>query len=335
MTSPVLLFGRERFTAELSWTEFAPMLPGWTIRTCRPDAIAGHLDGVDVVCPFGAWIDRAVLEAGTFGLVQQYGVGLEKVDIPRATELGVWVGRVPGDGTGNADSVAEIAVLHLLAAFRRLEDARSALREHRWDFRPTGRSLLGATVAIVGLGAIGEAVAVRLAPFGTRLLAVRARPELGGGPGVEQVVGPAGLHEVLGQADAVVCCAMYEAGAAPMFDAATFAAMKPGAVLVNVARGGLVDEAALLAALDSGQVGAAGLDVHATEPADPDAPLLRHPRVLATPHVGGLTDAMFRRTGEAFAASLRQWASGEPPCWPANAPVTRRGRIAGCRDTGF
>jgi phosphoglycerate dehydrogenase-like enzyme len=329
MTSPVLLFGRERFTAELSWTSIAALLPGWTIRTCRPAEIRAHLEGVDAVCPFGAMIDAAVLEAGTFGLVQQFGVGLEKVDIPRATELGVWVGRIPGDGTGNADSVAEIAVLHLLAAFRRLEDARAALNGRRWDFRPTGRSLLGATVAIVGLGAIGEAVALRLVPFGTRLLAVRARPERGCSPGVGQVVGPAGLHDVLGQADAVISCAMYEAGTAPMFDAAAFAAMKPDAVFVNVARGGLVDEAALLEALNSGQVSAAGLDVHATEPADPDSLLLRHPRVLATPHVGGLTETMFRRTGEAFAASLLQWASGDPPCWPANAPRACRGRLTG------
>ena len=284
-------------------------------------AIAGHLDGVDVVCPFGAWIDAAVLEAGTFGLVHQYGVGLEKVDIDRATELGVWVAGCPVTVSGNADSVAELAVLHLLALVRRLDDARAALRDRRWDFRPTGGSLLGATVAIVGLGAIGDAVAVRLAPFGTRLL---ARPRPSGTrrpPGVEQVVGPAGLHEVLGQADAVVCCAMFDGTNAPMFARGTFAAMKPGAMFVNVARGGLVDEAALLAALDSGQLGAAGLDVHATEPADPDSPLLRHPRVLATPHVGGLTEAMFRRTGEAFAASVRRWAAGEPPCWPANAPA--------------
>jgi hypothetical protein len=70
MTSPVLLFGRERFTAELWWTSIAALLPGWTIRTCRPAEIRAHLEGVDAVCPFGAMIDAAVLEAGTFGLVQ-------------------------------------------------------------------------------------------------------------------------------------------------------------------------------------------------------------------------------------------------------------------------
>jgi len=321
---PVILFGRERFTAELAWTDLAPLLPGWSIRTCRPAAVAGHLDGVDVLCPFGARIDAAVLAGGAFGLVHQFGVGLEKVDIGRATELGVWVARVPGDVGGNAHSVAELAVLHLLALFRRLEDARLALREHRWESRPTGRSLLGATVAVVGLGAVGTAVTRCLAPFGTRLLGVRARPDRGGPPEVEYVTGPDQLAGVLSQADAVVCCAMFDGASARLFDADAFAAMRPGAIFVNVARGGLVDEAALLAALESGHLGGAGLDVHATEPADPESALLRHPRVLATPHVAGFTDAMFRRTGAAFASNVLRWAAGEPPRWAVNSPAARR-----------
>jgi phosphoglycerate dehydrogenase-like enzyme len=320
----VLLFGRERFTAELAWTELAPQLPGWTIRTCPPAAIGDNLAGVDVVCPFGAWVDSAVLETGMFGLVHQYGVGLEKVDVDRATELGIWVARVPGDAAGNADSVAELAVLHLLALLRRLDDARAALRDRRWESRPTGGSLLGATVVIVGLGAIGTAVARRLASFGTGLLGVRAHPERGGPPGVSQVAGPGQLRGMLSQADAVVCCAMFDASDPAMFGPAEFAAMKPGAIFVNVARGGLVDETALLAALESGQLAGAGLDVHATEPADPGSPLLCHPRVLATPHVGALTEVMFRRTGAVFAENVLRWAAGEPPRWAANAPVSGR-----------
>ncbi len=324
VSGPVVLFGRERFTAELGWTDLAPLLPGWTIRTCHPGAVGEHLDGVHVICPFGARIDRAVLEAGQFGLVHQFGVGLEKVDVERATELGVWVARVPGDAGANGDSVAELAILLLLALVRRLADTQAVLARGHWERRPTGGSLLGATVAIVGLGAIGEALARRLAPFGTRLLGVRARPERGGPSEVESVVGPDRLPEVLGRADAVVCCAMLDAGTAGMFGPDAFAAMKPGALFVNVARGGLVDEAALLAALESGHLAGAGLDVHATEPADPDSALLRHQRVLATPHVGGLTDVMFRRTGEAFARSVLRWAAGEPPSYAVNAPAAPR-----------
>ena len=320
MTTRRVLFGRERFTAELDWAVLARLLPGWEVVVSPPDQIADHLDGVAAICPFGARVDAAVLDAGSFGLVHQYGVGLEKVDVARATELGVWVSRVPGDASGNADSVADLAVLFLLALTRRLDEARAALTGRRWEHRPTGGSLLGATVVIVGLGATGTAVARRLAPFGARLLGVRARPELGGPPGVEQVAGPDRLAALLTGADAVICCAMFDDGNAGMFGAEAFAAMRPGALFVNVARGGLVDEAALLAALQAGQVGGAGLDVHAREPADPDSALLRHPAVIATPHVGGLTTVMFRRTGRVFAANLRRWADGGTPRWAVNAP---------------
>jgi phosphoglycerate dehydrogenase-like enzyme len=269
-------------------------------------------------------MNRPIIEAGSFGLIQQFGVGLESVDIAAATELGVWVARVPGEVGGNADSVAELAIMLLLALARRLDEGRAALIQRHWTQRPVGRSLNGATVAVVGLGAVGTAVARRLAPFGPRLLGVRARPELGGPPELAEVAGPDQLHRVLGRADAVACCAMLHQGNAGLFAGAEFAAMKPGGLFVNVARGGLVDEDALLAALDSGHVSGAGLDVYRREPADPDLPLLRHPRLIATPHLGWLTTRMFEQTCAAFAASLLRWADGGEPYWAVNSPAFRR-----------
>ena len=321
-----VLFARAQISADLSWAEMGPLLPGWQLSACAGDEVGDHLDGVDVVCPFGARIDAQLMAAGSFGLVHQFGVGLEGVDIQAATDLGVWVARVPGDAGGNADSVAELAVLHLLALARRLDDSRAALRERRWGERPVGRSLLDSTILIVGLGAIGTAVARRLAPFGPRLLGVRARPGIGGPPEVELVAGPGQLPELLAQADAVICCALLHAGNAGLFGSAEFAAMKPGALFVNVARGRLVDETALLAALESGHLGGAGLDVFGREPADPDAPLLRHRRVLATPHVGWHTGLMFRQTSAVFAANLQRFARGEQPLWTVNEPAFCRSR---------
>ncbi len=321
-----VLFAREKISADLSWAELAGLLPGWQLVSCAPNKVADHLDGVDVICPFGARIGAQLIEAGSFGLVHQFGVGLDGVDIATATGLGVLVARVPGDAGGNADSVAELAVLHLLALARRLDESRAALAERRWPDRPVGRSLLDATVLIVGMGAIGTAVTRRLAPFGPRLLGIRARPELGGPPELEQVAGPEKLPDLLGEADAVLCCALLHEGNEGLFGPAEFAAMKPGALFVNVARGGLVDEGALLAALESGQLGGAGLDVFGREPADPDAPLLRHPRVLATPHVGWHTGLMFRRTSEVFAANLLRYGRGEQPLWTVNEPSFRRPR---------
>jgi phosphoglycerate dehydrogenase-like enzyme len=315
-----VLFGRDQVSADLSFGALASLLPGWELATCAPGQVIDHLDGVDVVCPLGAWIDARVIAAGTFGLVHQFGVGLERVDVVAATEHGVWAARVPGDASGNADSCAELAVLHVLALARRLDEARAALAEDRWPERPVGRSLLDSTVLIVGLGAIGTAVARRLAPFGARLIGVRARPENGGPADLALVAGPEQLHELLAQADAVVCCALLHGGNANLFGAAEFAALKPGALFVNMARGGLVDEKALLAALDSGQVGGAGLDVFAREPVEGDSPLAGHPRVIATPHVGWLTGYMFRRTSEVFAANLQRFANGEQPLWTVNEP---------------
>jgi phosphoglycerate dehydrogenase-like enzyme len=320
-TGVKVLFAREQISADLAWDQVAQHLPGWEIASCAPNKVADNLDGVHVICPFGARIGAPIMAAGSFGLVHQFGVGLDGVDIATATELGVLVARVPGDAGGNADSCAELAVLHLLALARRLDESRAVLAERRWPERPVGRSLLDATVLIVGLGAIGVALARRLAPFGPRLLGVRARPELGGPPEVELVGGPDQLPDLLAQADAVVCCALLHDGNGEMFGPSEFAAMKPGALFVNVARGGLVDEAALLAALNSGQVGGAGLDVFVREPPDPQSPLVSHPRVIATPHVGWHTGYMFRQTSDVFAANLRRFGRGEQPLWTVNEPA--------------
>jgi phosphoglycerate dehydrogenase-like enzyme len=315
-----VLFTRKQISADLSWQVIAEHLPDWELATCAPDEVTEHLHSVDVLCPFGGRITAEVLKAGTFGLLHQFGVGVEGVDVAAATELGVLVARVPGDISGNADSCAELTILLLLALARRLDEARAVISQRLWPARPLGRSLVDSTVLIVGLGAIGTAVARRLAPFGPRLLGIRSRPELGGPAELELVAGGDRLRELLPQADAVICCAMLHEQNAGMFGASEFAAMKPGALFVNVARGRLVDEPALISALDSGQVGGAGLDVFAHEPADPDDPLVSHPKVLATPHIGWHTGYMFRRTGEAFAANLQRYARGEQPLWTVNAP---------------
>lgn len=323
-----MLFGREQISADLSWNLLGRNLPGWELATCAPSELAGSLSGVDVICPFGAHVTEPIIKAGTFGLVQQFGVGLEHVDVDAATRHGVLVANVPGDVSGNADSCAELAVLLLLALTRRFDESRAIVADRRWPDRPVGQSLLETTVLIVGLGAIGTALARRLGPFGPRLLGVRARPQLGSPAEIAEVAGPDRLTEMLGQADAVMCCAELHGGNAGLFGRAQFAAMKPGVLFVNVARGGLVDETALLTALESGQVGGAGLDVFGREPADPTAPLIRHPGVIATPHIGWHTGFMFRKTAEVFAANLVRYGRGEPPRWTVNAPEFSRSRTA-------
>jgi phosphoglycerate dehydrogenase-like enzyme len=142
-----------------------------------------------------ARIDREVITGSRFGPIQQFGVGLDGVDLEAASQAGVWVARLPGDLTGNADSVAELAIHHILSLMRRVDDARGGLRAGRWG-QPVGRSLSEATVLLVGVGSVGSAIAARLRAFGPRLWAVRAQPSKGGPEGVERVVGVA-----TGQAD--------------------------------------------------------------------------------------------------------------------------------------
>ncbi len=302
----------------------AEMLHEHTCSTCAPEAILDHLEGVDIITPFMTKIDATVLRQGTFGLVQQIGVGLEGVDLATATQLGVWVARVPSVESGNAQSVAEHALLLMLALSRQLDAARHALTQRQW-FTPRGQALLGKTVCIVGLGGIGVELAQRLRPFGVRLTAVRANPAQGAPPatGITQVYSPAELHTALADADYVILAARYDQTNHHMINAAALAAMPRGAYLINVARGGLVDHTALLAALQSGHIAGAGLDVFWEEPVDPTHPLFAQ-NVLATPHIAGVTDAFHAGVARIYCENIRRYAAGADPLYAANAPTFRR-----------
>ncbi|HZD65335.1 MAG TPA: NAD(P)-dependent oxidoreductase [Acidimicrobiales bacterium] len=323
-----VLFTRPYFASGLSWSAYQPLLPDWELTSCHPADLPDNLDGVDVVCPVGARVDADLIGRGSFGLIQQLGVGLDAIDVPAATEAGVWVARLPADRTGNAASVGEQAVLLLLAVLRQLDQSRAALRSGSWG-SPAGRSLVDRQVVILGLGSVGTAVAQRLVGFGCRIIGVRAHPERGGPEGVDRVVGHQDLPGLLPDADALICCALYEAGMPPLVDRAVLDGLTPGAILVNVARGGLVDEGAVLDALEDGRLAGVGLDVVATEPPDLGHPLLAHPRAVITPHVAGVTDNTFHTAGRLFAREVTRWASGQRPTFAVNTPAHPRGRCHG------
>lgn len=307
-----------------SRAQLAPLIPDWHIATCAKDDVVANLTGVDVVVPYGALISDEIIAGGSFGLVQQFGVGLETVDVSAATAAGVWVARVPSAGTGNAESVAEHAILLMLTLARRLPQAQAALNR-RVTGEPAGMALLQKRAVIVGLGDVGEALARRLQAFGMRLSAVREHPRLGRAPDAPplQIFGADELHDALRDADFVIVCVRLEDNNRNLIDLAALQAMKPGAILVNVARGGLVDSDALLEALASGRLGGAGLDVFWQEPVDPQHPIFRH-NVIATPHIAGVTDASYRGIAHAVAANLYRFAKGEPPHHAVNAPPVPR-----------
>ncbi|MBY0545676.1 MAG: 2-hydroxyacid dehydrogenase [Candidatus Obscuribacterales bacterium] len=299
-------------------------LPEHTCVSCAVTDVAQNLDGVDVIVPSIAKITAEIIQQGNFGLIQQLGIGLDTVDIPAATERGVWVARVPGAGSGNAESVAELAVLFILASARRFDEARRNVAEGVF-FKPIGRSLLGKTVCIVGLGDIGVALAERLQPFGVKLKGVRKRPEIGA-PEQLRFLGVYGMEDLasaFADSDFVVMAIPETDETRNFINQKSIALMKKGCFLVNVGRGGLVDHDALLEGLRAGQIAGAGLDVFKDEPANPDDPLFKE-NVLATPHIGGNTDASVAGIIRVIAENVRLFAAGQTPQHVVNAPVNLR-----------
>jgi phosphoglycerate dehydrogenase-like enzyme len=323
-----LLFCSERLAPGLSWEALAPLLPGHEIVTCPRSAIAEHLEGVDVLIPIAAPITRSIIESGTFGLIHEFAAGLDTVDIEAATSAGVWVARLPAGATGNADSVAELTLMHMLLLARRWKEMQAAFAAGRM-YEPAGGTLLGRTACLIGLGDLGTAIARRLAALGMRLIGVRRRPEQGGPADIpfQRIVGFDALHDALHEADYVVLCLPATHETYHLFDAATFAAMKLGAFLVNVGRGQLVDQDALLAALRSGQLAGAGLDVFWEEPVDTQHPLFQE-NVIATPHVGGITDTSFSIRARVFAANIERYEQGQPLWYTVNEPAHPRRPIS-------
>jgi glyoxylate reductase len=241
-----------------------------------------------LICLLTDRIDRALLDTiPNLAFVSSVSVGVDHVDVGALTERGIPLGHTPGV---LVDTTADTTFALLLAAARRVGEADRFIREGNWSpdnpWSPDfflGRDVSGATLGIVGLGEIGQAVARRAAGFGMRVLAwSRSGREV---PGVENVP----LEVLLQSSDFVSVHVALTAETRGMLSAGEIALMKPGAVLINTARGGIVDEPALARALDSGQLFAAGIDVFEQEPVAMDNPLLQHPRVVVTPHIGSAT----------------------------------------------
>ena len=217
----------------------------------------------------------------------------------------------------SAETIAEHVIAVTLALFRQLPLAWRRQTETVWAQNELSqpaviRTLKGARVLVVGLGAIGGAVARLAAGFGAHVVGVRRHPDAPPVPGVDVVIPPGRLLHALQHADVVVVAAPQTADTRHLIGAAELDAMKPDAVLVNVSRGKLVDEAALEHCLASGRLRGAALDVFEHEPLDPASPLWRDPRVLITPHVSGIHDRYWPDAAALFADNLRRFVAGEP-----------------------
>ena len=278
-------------------------------------AAAARSDGL--LCLLSDRIDAALLDgAPRLRVLSSCSVGLDHVDLVAATARGIPVGHTPGVLT---DTTAELAIGLLLAVARRVVEADRFVREGRWrEWSPDlmlGRDLSGATLGVIGLGAIGRAVAQRAEALGMHVLGWNRTPR--------EVAGlePVSLPELLARSDFVSVHVALTPETRGLLGEAALARMRPGAVLVNVARGGIVDEAALAAALQSGRLAGAALDVFAHEPLPEASPLLTAPNLVLTPHIGSASVRTRTRMADLAVANLRAGLRGEPMPHCANPGV--------------
>jgi phosphoglycerate dehydrogenase-like enzyme len=270
----------------------------------------------DVMLPAMSRIDGALMDRiEGLRLIQQWGAGLEGVDIAAATERKIAVANVPTPGTGNAESVAEWCVMAAIALSRRLPLAQETIRTGGTWGTPLGRALIGRTAGIVGLGGIGQALAARLRPFGMRLIGLQRRPEpaLAERLGMEWVDGPERLAELLRRSDYLFLCVPLTEQTRHLIDEAALAMLPPKACIINAARGGLLSTQAMLRALAEGRLIGAGLDVFEQEPLDPASPLLGRADVIATSHIAGVTDVSYRGIARGVVANIVRILAGQAP----------------------
>ncbi len=275
--------------------------------TTREELLAA-VTGVDALVVRSATrVDAEVLEAGrNLKVVGRAGIGLDNVDVAAATRLGVMVVNAP---QSNVISAAEHTVALILAQARNIPQAHVALREGRWERgRFQGAELYGKTLGIIGLGRVGALVAQRLNSFGMRLLAYD--PYVSRDRAAQMGVELAGLADVLAQADVVTVHLPKTPDTTGLIGETELAAMKPGARLVNTARGGIVDEAALAKAVGDGQLAGAALDVFAEEPTT-QSPLFGLEGVVVTPHLGASTTEAQDKAGIAIAEQLLLALAGQ------------------------
>jgi len=289
--------------------------PGSRLVTVSIEGLAdGPIDDVEVLLRgflSAEAFDRLLARAPRLAWVHSASAGVERVLTPAGRERGLVVTNARGVFS---EPIAEYVLMMVLAVSRRLPQLLELQRERTWQ-PLEGTELRDVTIGIVGLGSIGRAVAVLAAAFGCRVVATRRRPETDPGDTdlpIDRLTGPEGLPELLASSDYIVLAAPLTPETEGMIDEAALAAVKPGAWLINVARGRLIDERALIRALREGPLGGAILDTFRDEPLPPGSPFYDLANVIVTPHTSWSSGRVLDRSVELFCSNLRRYASGEP-----------------------
>jgi len=274
----------EALTASVTYNPTGKPLSSLELRSLLP-GMDGFIAGLDV-------IDRRALEkADRLKVIARYGVGVDKVDLEAAKERGIIVTNTPG---ANSVSVAELALGLTLTLARQIPEAAKNVQQGKWP-RLSGVSLEGKTVGILGLGAIGKQLARRLSGFDCRILAYD--PLADNTFAADNGVLLASMDEVIASSDFLSLHLPLLPETQGLVNDGFLSRMKKGSFLINTSRGEVIDEEALLRALESGHLRGAGLDAFSVEPPDPANPLLHLPQVIATPHLGAQTDGATSNMG--------------------------------------
>ncbi|MFB9309385.1 D-3-phosphoglycerate dehydrogenase [Agromyces hippuratus] len=306
MSKPVVLIAEE-----LSPATVEALGPDFDVRsvdgTDRPALLAALAEADAILVRSATKVDaEAIAAAPKLKVVARAGVGLDNVDIKAATAAGVMVVNAP---TSNIISAAELTVGHILSLARHIPAAHSALAQGEWKRSAyTGVELYEKTIGIIGLGRIGALIAARLQAFGTNVIAYD--PYITAARAQQLGVQTVSLDELLEQSDFITIHMPKTPETTGMIGTEQFARMKPTAFIVNVARGGLIDEDALHDALVARTIAGAAVDVFVSEPPR-DSPLLGLPNIVVTPHLGASTDEAQEKAGVSVAKSVRLALAGE------------------------
>lgn len=318
--------------AELERLPGFAVIPRYELSRDKDDerSLISGLDGAWATVAGSEPYTEAVFDASpNLRAILRWGTGSDAIDIDAATSAGVAVVTTPGV---NAEAVADMALALMLACIRRLHRLDAAVRDASWRTEPATGDLAGATVGIVGLGAIGRAVARRLSGFGCRITALEPNPD----PAVvaqHQIELVRDLETMLPRLDALTLHIPLTEDSKHLIGAGELALLPRHAVIVNTARGELIDQAALIEALHSGQIAAAGLDVFEHEP-DVHPDLLACPNAVLIPHLGSATVSTRLAMANLAADNLLAALDGKPPPTPLNPEAQPRSpRPAAAPDT--
>ncbi len=295
--------------AERHLRQIQQACPTAVIVNAGQERIADELPTADIFCGHAKvpvpWAET--ISAGRLQWIQSSAAGLDHCLVPDVVASEVLVTSASGV---LADQVAEQAIALVTACTRRIPLFLRQQQQREFIRRPTG-DLTGSTVLLVGFGGNGRRLAEVLAPWKTRLLATDYFPDQPA-TGLDHLAGPAALGQLLPEADVVILAAPLTPQTREMIDAEAVSRMKSGSILINVARGGLVVEAAVVAGLESGHLDSAGFDVTPEEPPAADSPLWDAPGLLITPHVGGQSAHRIDRMTDLFCANLVRYSQGRP-----------------------